>query len=331
MSIGATDLATSEDAPDAPDAGRRSGQPGWAADHRRRVTPVGTVGTVGSASLDALRAELRGLGQVVVAFSGGADSAFLARVATDTLGADRVLCVTAVSPSLAPEELADCRALAAEWGLRHFEVATDELADPSYTVNDGSRCYHCKSSLMAALGPVTAAAGQLATVVLGVNVDDLSDHRPGQAAASERGAVFPLVDAGFTKADVRSWSRRLGLRTWDKPAAACLASRVPYGTRVTFSTLDAVARAESGLRALGFRQIRVRHYGDTARIEVPAGELDKVVDQRDAVSAAVHAAGYRYVTLDLDGFRSGNLNHSLGGDAPGGRATGGYEATEESA
>ena len=144
-----------------------------------------------------------------------------------------------------------------------------------------------------------------------MNLDDLGDHRPGQAAAAERGAVFPLVTAGFTKADVRAWSRRLGLRTWDKPAAACLASRVPYGTRVTFATLDAVARAESGLRALGFRQLRVRHYGDTARIEVPAEDLAAVVARRDEVSAAVHAAGYRYVTLDLDGFRSGNLNDAL--------------------
>ena len=261
--------------------------------------------------LDALRSGLRSLGNVVVAFSGGADSAFVARVATDTLGKDRVLCVTAVSPSLAPEELEDCRALAAEWGLRHVEVVTDELADPAYAANDGSRCYHCKSSLMAALGPVSGMAGPGATVVHGVNLDALSDHRPGQVAAAERGAVFPLVTAGFTKADVRAWSRRLGLRTWDKPAAACLASRVPYGTRVTFTTLDAVARAESGLRALGFRQLRVRHYDDTARIEVPAGELARVVDNREAVCAAVHAAGYRYVTLDLDGFRSGNLNDSL--------------------
>ncbi|HEX7442589.1 MAG TPA: ATP-dependent sacrificial sulfur transferase LarE [Acidimicrobiales bacterium] len=272
-----------------------------------------STGGDGLADLDGLRRALRPLGDVVVAFSGGADSAFLAMVATDTLGADRVLCVTAVSPSLAPEERDDCRALAAEWGLRHLEVTTDELADPAYAANDGNRCYHCKASLMAALDPVTATAGPGATVVLGVNLDDLTDHRPGQAAAVERGAVFPLVTAGFTKADVRAWSRHLGLRTWDKPAAACLASRVPYGTRVTFTTLDSVARAESGLRALGFRQLRVRHYGDTARIEVPAEDLAGVVARRDEVSAAVHAAGYRYVTVDLDGFRSGNLNQSLDG------------------
>ncbi len=235
----------------------------------------------------------------------------------DTLGAARVRCVTAVSAVARPRGAArTAAALAAEWGLRHLEVATDELADPAYAANDGSRCYHCKASLMTALGPVTASAGPGATVVLGVNLDDLSDHRPGQSAAAERGATFPLVTAGFTKADVREWSRRLGLRTWDKPAAACLASRVPYGTRVTFTNLDAVARAESGLRALGFRQLRVRHYGDTARIEVPTDDLAEVVARRDAVSAAVHAAGYRYVTLDLDGFRSGNLNDSLASGGP---------------
>ena len=286
--------------------------PVLAGDSVRTSTSAGDPHESGTgADLDRLQAELRLLDSVVVAFSGGADSAFVAKVATDTLGAERVLCVTAVSPSLAPEELADCRALAGEWGLRYLEVVTDELADPAYAVNDGSRCYHCKSSLMAALGPVSAAAGPGATVVLGVNVDDLSDHRPGQSAAAERGAVFPLVAAGFTKADVRAWSRMLGLRTWDKPAAACLASRVPYGTRVTFTTLDTVARAESGLRSLGFDELRVRHYGDTARIEVPAVDLARVVDQREAVAAAVHAAGYRYVTLDLDGLRSGNLNDSL--------------------
>ena len=280
---------------------------------RSRVDGAAPVPGDTPGDLGVLRATLADLGDVVVAFSGGADSAFLARVATDTLGPDHVLCVTAVSPSLAPEELADCRALAGEWGLQYREVATDELSDPSYRANDGSRCYHCKASLMEALGPVTGAAGPGATVALGVNLDDLSDHRPGQAAAAERGAVFPLVTAGFTKSDVREWSRRLGLRTWDKPAAACLASRVPYGTQVTFTTLDSVARAESGLRSLGFRQLRVRHYGDTARIEVPEADLAEVVARRHAVSTAVHDAGYRYVTLDLDGFRSGNLNAALDG------------------
>jgi pyridinium-3,5-biscarboxylic acid mononucleotide sulfurtransferase len=280
---------------------------------------VGVDGRSGDRpGLEALRAELRRIGPVVVAFSGGADSAFVARLATETLGAERVLCVTAVSPSLAPEELADCRALAAEWGLRFREVHTSELDVPAYAINDSRRCYHCKSSLMDALVPLAAAEqwGRGATVILGVNVDDLGDHRPGQQAAAERGARFPLVAAGFTKADVRAWSQTLGIRTWDKPAAACLASRIPYGTPVTLGTLRSVTEAESGLRALGFRQLRVRHYGDTARIEVPSDDLASVVARRHEVSRAVHGAGYRYVTLDLDGFRTGNLNDAHAGQTP---------------
>jgi uncharacterized protein len=259
--------------------------------------------------LDGLRARLVELDRVVVAFSGGADSAFLAWVAHDTLGGDRALAVTAVSPSLAPEEEGECKALADEWGLRWTPVFTDELANPAYSANDGDRCFHCKTALLDVTEPLARDEG--ATVVLGVNLDDLGDHRPGQRAAAERGSAFPLVDAGFTKADVRSWSHELGLRTWDKPAAACLSSRVPYGTPVTVTVLSGVARAESALRRLGFRQLRVRHYGDTARIEVEAADLGRVVEQRDAVVAAVQAAGYRYVTLDLEGFRSGNLNGAL--------------------
>jgi pyridinium-3,5-biscarboxylic acid mononucleotide sulfurtransferase len=263
-----------------------------------------------SPRLRSLRRVLRDLDRVVVAFSGGADSAFLAAVATDVLGAERTHCVTAVSPSLAPEEEADCKELAAEWGLRWTPVLTDELADPAYSANDGERCYHCKAELLDALAPLADDEG--ATVVLGVNLDDLGDHRPGQRAAAERGARFPLVEAGFTKDDVRAASRAMGLRTWDKPAAACLASRVPYGTPVTLGVLRSVAEAETGLRHLGFRQLRVRHYGDLARLELPVDELGAVLDRRDEVVAAVRAAGYRYVTLDLEGFRSGNLNAALG-------------------
>lgn len=260
-----------------------------------------------------LRECLSALGHVVVAFSGGADSAFLAKVATDELGRENVLCVTAVSPTLAPEELSDVRALAGEWSLRHVEVETDELANPDYQANDGTRCAHCKGALLDAVAPLAERAN--ATVVLGVNLDDLGDHRPGQQAARERGAVFPLVQSGFTKSAVRQASRALGLRTWDKPAAACLASRIPYGTPVTEPTLRVVAIAESGLKALGFRQIRLRHYGELARIELGAEELDEAVRRRVEVVAAVRAAGYRYVTLDLEGFRSGNLNEALVGVA----------------
>jgi pyridinium-3,5-biscarboxylic acid mononucleotide sulfurtransferase len=258
--------------------------------------------------LAALRSRLSDLDSVVVAFSGGADSAFLAWVAHDTLG-EGARAVTAVSPSLAPEELADCEALAEEWGLHWTTVATDELARPDYVTNGVDRCAHCKTELMDALAPLAAAGG---AVVLGVNVDDLGDHRPGQEAAASRGAVFPLVEAGFTKADVRAESHRLGLRTWDKPAAACLASRVAYGTPVTLGVLDSVARAESGLRRLGFGQLRVRHYGDLARIEVEPDRLAAVLEARAEVLAAVKAAGYTYVTLDLEGFRSGSMNAVLG-------------------
>jgi uncharacterized protein len=269
-----------------------------------------STGPAVTASLDDLRAGLRALGRVVVAFSGGADSAFLAWMANDTLGSARALAVTAVSPSLPAAERAESADLAAEWGLRWREVETDELADAAYARNDADRCYWCKDALLRAAGPLAKAEG--ATVVLGVNIDDLGDHRPGQRAAAERGAGFPLVDARFTKADVREWSRRLGLRTWDKPAAACLASRLPYGTPVTLQRLATVERAEAGLRALGFRELRVRHYGDTARLEVPLDRLADVVALREEVVAAVRAGGYRYVTLDLEGLRSGNLNAAIG-------------------
>ncbi|MDQ3570769.1 MAG: ATP-dependent sacrificial sulfur transferase LarE [Actinomycetota bacterium] len=262
--------------------------------------------------LDDLRRRLGELAPVVVAFSGGADSAFLAWVANDTLG-PAAHAVTAISPSLAPEEESDCRALAREWGLRWTPVVTHELANPAYSVNDGQRCYWCKAELMGALAPVAGEEG--ATIVLGVNLDDLDDHRPGQRAAAERGAAYPLVEAGFAKADVRDWSRRLGLRTWEKPAAACLASRVPYGTPVTLGVLESVGRAESALRGLGFGQLRVRHYGALARLEVHPDELARAFEERQAVVDAVRQAGYTYVTLDLEGFRSGNLNQTLSSPA----------------
>ncbi len=262
-----------------------------------------------SAALAALRVSLGQHTSLVVAFSGGADSAFLSWVATDVLGAEAVHCVTAVSPSLPADELDDCRTLADEWGLRWSTVTTEELDDPAYRANGADRCYHCKEALSTALAPIAAEAR--ATVALGVNVDDLGDHRPGQRAAQEHGAVFPLVEAGFTKPMVRAASRALGLRTADKPAAACLASRVPYGTPVTLGVLAEVEAAEAALRRLGFADLRVRHYRDTARIEVPEDRLAEVVSLRLAVVSAVQRAGYRYVTLDLQGLRSGNLNAAL--------------------
>jgi uncharacterized protein len=261
------------------------------------------------ADLDALRRRLADIGPVVVAFSGGVDSGLLARVAHEVLGPQGAVAVTAISPSLAPSELEDCRRLAEEWGLAWIGVDTDEVSRPDYVANGADRCWHCKSELMDKLEPIAVERG--ATVVLGVNLDDLGDHRPGQKAAGDRGALFPLVDARFTKADVRATAKDLGLEVWDKPAAACLASRVPYGTPVTLGTLGRVAAAEESLHALGYRQLRVRHYGDLARIELDQADLDRVMADRPAVVAAVRAAGYTYVTVDLEGFRSGNLNGAL--------------------
>jgi uncharacterized protein len=259
-----------------------------------------------AAKIEALDAGLRQLGNTVIAFSGGADSAFLAAAARRVLGAERAHCVTAVSPSLAGDEERDCRALAQEWDLRWTPVTTNEMERAAYRLNDTDRCFHCKAELMDVVGPIARSEG--ATIVLGVNVDDLGDHRPGQQAAEQAGAVFPLVDAGFTKADVRAASAYLGLRTHDKPAAACLASRIPYGTEVSVGILSRVDRSEAALHRLGFAQVRVRHYDDTARIEVEASELRTAVERRVEIVEAVKGAGYKYVTLDLEGFRSGNLN-----------------------
>jgi uncharacterized protein len=282
------------------------------ADRAPLALPPGTGGPL-DRKLAVLDEVLAAMGRVVVAFSGGADSAFLAVAAAKVLGTDRAHAVTAVSPSLAATEEADCAALAATWALRWTRVHTDEVERAAYRANDVDRCWHCKSALMDQLAPIAAAEG--AVVVLGVNTDDLGEHRPGQQAAADRGARFPLVEAGLTKRDVRAASQAWDLATWDKPAAACLASRVPYGTPVTVEVMSRVERAEAGLRRLGFGgSLRVRHYGDVARIEVEPARLAQVVDQRAGVVAAVQRAGYRYVTVDLEGFRSGNLNE---GHVPG--------------
>jgi uncharacterized protein len=264
------------------------------------------VDEVLAGKLAMLDAEFHRLGRVVVAFSGGADSSFLVAAAQRTLGREQVHAVTAISPSLAGDEEADCRALAEEWDLQWTPVRTGEMERAAYLVNDTDRCFHCKAELMDVVAPLADAED--ATVVLGVNVDDLGDHRPGQRAAAEAGAEFPLVTAGFTKQDVRTASRELGLRTWDKPAAACLASRIPYGTEVSVGILNRVDRAETALHRLGLAQVRVRHYGDTARLEVDLDDIPVVLAHRIEIVEAIRAVGYRYVTLDLEGFRSGNLN-----------------------
>lgn len=260
------------------------------------------------AKLQRLEERLRELERVVIAFSGGADSAFLTFVAQRTLGRENVLAVTAMSASLAPEEADDCRSLAEEWHLNWRTVETTELEDPRYVVNDGMRCARCKTALMDALKPIEAEFG--GRIVLGVNVDDLGDYRPGQNVAAENGAVFPMVDADLSKREIRELSRTLGVRTWDKPAAACLSSRVPYGTPVTIGVLSTVAKAESVLRRLGFENMRVRHYGNTARVELDLASLHRAIELRDEIVLGLHEAGYEYVTLDLEGLRP-NMNRTL--------------------
>lgn len=248
------------------------------------------------------------LGPTVVALSGGVDSSLLAVAAHRSHGDDMVA-VTAVSASLASGELDHCRDLARQFGFRWQSVDTKELGNERYRVNDPNRCYWCKSALMDELEPM--ARCRSATVTLGVNLDDLGDHRPGQQASAERGAVFPLVEAEFTKADVRTLARHWRLPVWDRPAMPCLSSRIPYGTAVSVPLLSRIDRAESALRKLGFDDVRVRHYDETARIELPIDRLTEAAERASTMVEAVQNCGYRYVTLDLAGLRSGNLNHTI--------------------
>ncbi len=261
--------------------------------------------------LDALRETLTGYGQVVVAFSGGVDSAFLLAVAHEALG-ERCHAVTAVSPTMARSEVADAAALARELGLgeRHHVVDSHELEVPGFADNPAHRCALCKTELMDVAAPIAHALGD-APVVLGTNLDDLGDVRPGIAAARDRGARVPMVDVGLTKQEIRDLSRELGLRTWDKPQLACLSSRFPYGTKITPDRLRRVDDFEDGLRALGFKQLRVRFHDTIARLEIPDSELARVLPMRDQIVALGKRLGFAYVALDLQGFRSGSLNEVL--------------------
>jgi uncharacterized protein len=259
----------------------------------------------------ALTEHLRTLGRTLVAYSGGVDSAFLAWAAHQTLG-EQMLAIIADSPSLARTHLADAVAFANEQSIPIEVIATSELDRPEYIRNDSSRCFHCKDELFTVMEDLRQKRG-FDSIAYGVNVDDQGDFRPGQAAAKRHHVSAPLLDAGLTKQDIRELSQAAGLRIWDKPASACLSSRVEYGRPVDRETLSTVEQGEDSIRALGFRQFRVRHHGDIVRIEIAREELPRALNPEMAIefSRIFKALGFKFVTLDLEGFRSGSMNSLL--------------------
>jgi pyridinium-3,5-biscarboxylic acid mononucleotide sulfurtransferase len=261
--------------------------------------------------LEQLHTLFAEMGKALIAYSGGIDSTLVAKIAYDVLG-DRAIAVTAESPSLLPEDLEDARIQAAEIGIAHQVVQTHEIDNPNYAANPVNRCYFCKSELHDTLKPLAQQWGY-PYVVDGVNADDLSDYRPGIQAAKERGARSPLAEVGVTKAEVRQLAKQLGLPWWDKPAQPCLSSRFPYGEEITIAKLQRVGRAERYLRHLGLKNLRVRSEGDTARIELLPEQIQEFVLSTDlpALVTAFQSYGFIYVTLDLEGYRSGKLNQVL--------------------
>ena len=261
--------------------------------------------------LEQLKTLFAEMEQALIAYSGGVDSTLVAKIAYDVLG-DRAIAVTAVSPSLLPEELEDAQIQAADIGIAHKIIQTHEMDNPNYTANPVNRCYFCKSELHDTLKPLAKQLGY-PYVVDGVNADDLRDYRPGIQAAKERGVRSPLAEMGVTKAEVRQLSQQLGLPCWDKPAQPCLSSRFPYGEEITVGKLQRVGRAEIYLRRLGWQNLRVRSEGDTARIELPPEKIKEFVLTTDlqAIISTFQSYGFVYVTLDLEGYRSGKLNQIL--------------------
>ena len=264
--------------------------------------------------LQRLRQSIASCRSALVAFSAGVDSTFVMAVAREVLG-DRAVALTAHSPAVPATERDEARSLAARVGIRHLEVTSHEQEDPRYVANGTDRCYHCKSELYRLCEGAARQEG-LEAILDGFNADDRADHRPGHQAARERRVRSPLAEVGLSKAEVRAWSAAYGLPTWEKPQMACLASRIPYGTPVTPERLAQVERAEAGLRALGLRNVRVRHHGDIGRIEVGEDELEAAFARRDALVAAVRGAGFQLAVLDLEPFRSGRMNVLAGISLP---------------
>ncbi len=275
------------------------------------VTDIETLCAGSAHKVEAMRAALRTFGSALVAFSGGVDSTFVLKLAVEELG-ERALALTAISASVAPDEAEDAKALARVIGARHVLVDSRELDDPRYAANPSNRCYFCKTELYSLTTREQAERG-LAVVLDGFNADDKKDHRPGHQAAREHQVRSPLAEVGLTKREIRAWSQRLGLPTWDKPQMACLASRLPYGTRVTVERLRQVGDAEKALRGLGFVTFRVRYHGEVARLEVSAEELPRLSEPtlRAQVDRALKATGFTFVAVDLEPFRSGRLNDVL--------------------
>jgi pyridinium-3,5-biscarboxylic acid mononucleotide sulfurtransferase len=273
-----------------------------------------SIGQETEAKLRDLEARLGALDSLMVAYSGGVDSAFLAATAHRVLG-NRMLAVLADSPSLARRDMEQAIAFAESIGMPLRIIQTEELDKPEYQRNDANRCFHCKTELFTGMDALRAELGFL-HIAYGMNADDTRDYRPGQRAATEHAVLAPLADAAMTKADVRLLARAAGYTLWDRPAAPCLSSRVEYGREVTREVLSQVERAEDSLRQLGFREFRVRHHGELARVEIARSEMPKALamETLDAITAALRAAGYQYVTLDTAGFRSGSLNALLPAD-----------------
>jgi uncharacterized protein len=273
-----------------------------------------TPGPETEAKLRALETRLAGLDRLMVAYSGGVDSAFLAATAHRVLG-DRMLAVLADSPSLARRDMEQAIAFAESLGMPLRVIQTEELDKPEYQRNDANRCFHCKTELFTGMEALRAQLG-FVHLAYGMNADDTRDYRPGQRAAKEHEVLAPLAEAGMTKSDVRILSRAAGYALWDRPAAPCLSSRVEYGRAVTREVLSQVELAEESMRQLGFREFRVRHHGELARVEIARSEMPKALSMEtlDAITAALREAGYQYVTLDAAGFRSGSLNALLPAD-----------------